>query len=179
MSTCSTLVDPRGRSCIHRRMSISSPRGLSCNARRLSDKHGHLYGSDNGSVSAPPESASGGLGGSSETETAHLKPAALSQSHNFLRRSMFVRQPPRHAGRPHPSRAVPPTAHPKSAESMRRRCLRLTAPPAQIRARGSDAIAASRPAPADGTRLVLSIRSSGAVPLRSRVKAPAEAGESA
>ena len=99
MSTCSTLVDPRGRSCIHRRMSISSPRGLSCNARRLSDKHGHLYGSDNGSFSAPPESASGGLGGSSETETAHLKPAALSQSHNFLRRSMFVRQPPRQAGK--------------------------------------------------------------------------------
>ena len=59
----------------------------------LSDKHGHLYGSDDGSFSAPHEIASGGLSGSSETETAHLKPAGLWQSHNFLRRRMFVGQP--------------------------------------------------------------------------------------
>jgi len=66
--------------------------------RWLSGKHGHLYGSDNGGFSAPRESASDGLSGSSESEMAYLKPADLWQSHNFLRRNMFVRQPRRGAG---------------------------------------------------------------------------------
>jgi hypothetical protein len=63
----------------------------------LSDKHGHLYGSDNGSFSARRERASGGLSGSSETkkgspqtrglvpiaqllETEHVCPTATRQS---------------------------------------------------------------------------------------------------
>src|SRR5205814_2014035 len=60
----------------------------------LSDKHWGLYESDNGSFSSPRESPSGGLSGSSETETAQLKPAVLWQSHNLWRPRRFVRQPP-------------------------------------------------------------------------------------
>ena len=51
--------------------------------RGLSDKHGHLYGSDNGSFPLPCESASGGLSGSSETETGRLKPRSCGNRTSF------------------------------------------------------------------------------------------------
>jgi hypothetical protein len=98
LSTCSTLVDPRGRSCIHRRMSISSPPGLSCNARRLSHKPNRLYEFDNGFFADLVRAAQAAQAGPSRPKWLTPKPSPCSKRTKSRARRWFVRQPPRNPG---------------------------------------------------------------------------------